>query len=125
MDVVLAGRRKKGGRSSSIDELLGFALGVLRLSLSDFCTLSPSEFESVCIQYKSERDALQRDSWERMRLASAIAVQPHVKGTVNPRKLVPLPWDKTAKMDSGADYPRVCTKEERERLMKLAHGQHD
>lgn len=72
---------------------MGFALGVLRLSLDDFCRLSIDEFEAICETATAERESLYKDRWERMRLLATITIQPHVKGRLQPERLLPLPWD--------------------------------
>lgn len=74
--------------------MLGYALGCIRLTYDDFCRLLPEEFEEICKAYSAQSEAEDKGEWERMRLLAAITVQPHVKGKVNPQKLLPLPWEK-------------------------------
>lgn len=73
---------------------MGYALGCIRLTYDDFCRLLPEEFEEICKAYSAQSEAEDKGEWERMRLLAAITVQPHVKGKVNPQKLLPLPWEK-------------------------------
>ena len=69
------------------------ALGCIGLSYDDFCALSPAEFNQVHRSWaERERERLHGD-WERTRVMATIFVQPHLKKTVDPRKLLPLPWD--------------------------------
>ncbi len=58
--------------------------------------LTPEEYRHVSDAWKECRDALQKDSWERMRVGAAIGIQPWVKKKVTARELVPLPWDEGA-----------------------------
>lgn len=43
------------------------------------------------------QDAGYKDDWERMRMLAAIVIQPHLKRKVTPQKLLPFPWEDTAK----------------------------
>ena len=94
---------------------MGFALGSVGMGLADFLALSPEEWREVCRCWHDSRDALLRSDWERTRWHAAATVQPHVRGRVSPRRLLPLPWDPAAPQD-GARMGR----EERERRMAAA-----
>lgn len=91
------GRGRRGGRRKkkplTIDELLGYGLGVIGMSLEDWCALSPDEFGAVCQAYNDKEEARLHDEWERMRLLATITIQPHVKNRLHADKLLPLPWD--------------------------------
>ena len=78
----------------SILDLLGHALGVVGLSMDDFCRLSPEEFDAVCHAHRGHRQAAYRDGWERTRLLATICVQPHTRKKITPQALLPFEWDK-------------------------------
>lgn len=63
------------------------------MSLGDFCQLGLDEFRAVCESWHAQRDAESRDAWSRMRMLATIAIQPHVKGTIKPERLLPFPWE--------------------------------
>lgn len=86
---------KKKDEPVGILELLGIALGCIRLSYHDFCSCYPDEFFSICKAWRDMRDAEVRTDWERTRLLAAITIQPHIKRKITPQKLLPLPWDIT------------------------------
>ena len=96
---------------------MGHALGVLRLSLSDFCQLSPAEFAQVCRKHRESEEEQERMEWERMRLLAAITIQPHCKKKITPERLLPLPWDKDAQKNNPPKRRVVST---RERMMEVA-----
>lgn len=100
------------------------------MSLSDFESLSMDEFDAVCKAYGDEREALIENDWERTRAGSCIGIQPHIKGRADPKRILPLPWDKrhvrrVRTDDDPVDDPTTHTQAERARLMRLAHGKHD
>lgn len=65
----------------------------MHLPFADFCCLTPDELALCAGAFARERTDTQRAAWERTRTLAAIAVQPHVKGKVSPKRLLPLPWD--------------------------------
>lgn len=77
-----------------METALGFALGAVGLRLDDFCRLTPGEFGSVIRAWREERESEMHGEWERTRMLATIAIQPHVKGTVTPERLLPFPWER-------------------------------
>lgn len=67
------------------------------MRLDDFCRLSPEEFSSVSEAFSHNQEQRTEDSWERMRLQTAITIQPHCKNRIRKEQLIPLPWDKKNK----------------------------
>ena len=106
------GRRKK--KTVTITELLGFALGCVRLSLDDFERLTPEEFSSICKAYREQCESDYKDNWERMRMQAAITIQPHIKSKLTPQKLLPFPWEQRKKRQ-----PKISQAEAEKRFEKL------
>ena len=111
------GRRKKKLEPKGIYELLGIALGCIRLSYDDFCKMDFQEFAAVWKAYAEQRDADFKDRWRRMRLLASITIQPHLaRGKrITPEKLLPFPWDKPTR----GNKPTISAEEQRERMRKL------
>lgn len=82
------------------------------LSLPDFCALTPEEWDAVCRSWHESREALERESWERVRWLGAVTVQPHIRRSISPRALLRLPWDES--IHGGVEH---LSREERERRM--------
>lgn len=103
---------------------MGIALGRIGLSFDDFCRLDYEEFENICGAWHENAETAYRGEWERVRMLAAISIQPHVKKTVTPKKLLPFPWD-DARKERKVNRP-VETAEERlkrfEALMKSSGG---
>lgn len=72
---------------------MGYALGVCGLSLQDFCLLTPIEFEAVAQAWRDRDEWLRREAWERARTSATICVSPWSKHSLQPRQVLPLPWD--------------------------------
>lgn len=87
---------------------MGVALGCMGLSYDDFCKFTPEEFTHVYKAHSEQRDALYKTSWEQTRLLAAICIQPHVRKTIDPKKLLPFSWDRTQRAEEA---PKL-TKEE-------------
>ena len=111
------GRRKKKLEPKGIYDLLGIALGCIRLSYDDFCKMDFQEFAAVYKAYAEQRDFDYKNNWERMRLLASITIQPHLdkRHRVTPEKLLPFPWDKP----SHGKKPTISAEEQRERMRKL------
>ncbi len=112
------GRRKKKLEPKGIYDLLGIALGCIRLSYDDFCKMDFQEFAAVYKAYAEQRDFDYKDNWERMRLMASITIQPHLaKGKkITPEKLLRFPWDK--KKAAAAKKAKEYTPEQQRRRME-------
>ncbi len=59
-----------------------------------------------------------RGEWERVRRLAAISIQPHVKKTVTPKKLLQFPWD-DAREERKDSRPRPTAEEGRKRFEEM------
>ena len=59
----------------------------------DFCRCYVEEFEAICRAWSEMREGDSRAVWERVRILASITVSPHVRGQVDPKRLLPMPWD--------------------------------
>ena len=59
----------------------------------DFLRMSPRAFSAACKAHADRESARDRSEWERMRMFACIMIQPHVKGRMTPKKLLPFPWE--------------------------------
>ena len=66
---------------------------------SDFCRMSPVEFYEASKAFAEAREQESHERWEIMRTEASILIQPHVKGKITPKKLLPFPWDKEKRED--------------------------
>lgn len=94
---------------------MGYALGAVGLTLDDFCRLTPAEFGAVCQSWRDTEERRMKDAWERMRLLAVITTQPHVKKKLEPKKLLPFPWEKPEKPKAEV----VSREEAKRRFEKL------
>lgn len=118
-----AGRRQ-GQKKSAVPvlDLFGQAVGIIGMSHEDFCRCDPDELDAVFRAYRESREEQQREEWERMRIAAAIGIQPHVRRKITPQALLPLPWDnkKAAGKESAANI--MSPEERRLRFEKLINN---
>lgn len=114
-------RLKKKLKPKGIYDLLGIALGCIRLSYDDFCKLDFEEFASVYKAYAEQRDTDFKDSWQRMRLLATIVIQPHLAKNkrITPEKLLPLPWDKKRDTGAKAKKQEITPEQQRKRMEEL------
>ncbi len=59
-----------------------------------------------------------RSEWERMRLLGAITISPHVRKSISPDKLLPLPWDAEVSKKSR-EHPQLTAEESEKRFNAL------
>lgn len=78
----------------SLLELYGLAVGEMGMRPGDFWEMTPGEFAAAAKAHRQAEERREHSEWERMRVHAAITIQPHCKGRINPRRLVPLPWDR-------------------------------
>ena len=97
---------------------MGYALGCVRLSLDDFCGLTPKEFANVARAHADHAEWRHRDDWERMRMLAAMTMQPHVKNRLRPQSLLPFPWEHGRK-DGARASERVTAEEAKRRRKEL------
>lgn len=97
---------------------MGIALGCIGLSFDDFCRLDYEEFENICGAWHEHAETAYRGDWERMRVLASICIQPHVKKTVTPKKLLPLPWD-NARKERKDSRPRATVPGDRKRFEEV------
>lgn len=90
------------------------------MSLSDFCALDLDEFEAVFLAWSEAEEARNHDCWERMRLQASISIQPHVRKRINPRQLLPLPWDNHNEVKESPRAKPLTAQERLERFERLA-----
>ena len=96
----------------TIEEMLAYGIGVVGLSIADWCDLSPEEFSEVCRAYNEVEEQRLQGEWERMRLLATMTIQPHVKSKLNAKRLLPLPWDGPKR----TEFPNVNKEEARKRF---------
>lgn len=73
---------------------MGMAVGAIGMSLADWCTLSPDEFEAVCKSYNDRTTQQGQEEWERARTLALFVCQPYSKKKLTPSDIIRFPWDK-------------------------------
>lgn len=73
--------------------MLGYGLGVCGLSFEDFGLLTPSEFQAIAAARHRYDDDREREAWERARIVGVMSVSPWSGKSVDPKRVLPLPWD--------------------------------
>lgn len=55
--------------------------------------MTPDEIGAIAeARHKAEEERRQED-WERTRLHATLVMQPHCKSRLNPKRLLPFPWE--------------------------------
>lgn len=75
-------------------------------------------------RWREDRESRDRQTWEVMRLQTAMTLQPFVKKRINARELLPLPWDsRKPERSHPIDDPKE-RQHQRDRLKYyLEHGE--
>lgn len=82
------------------------AVGMIGMSVSDFCGLTPEEFGKITEAWHSIR----KEQWEQVRTLAAFCIAPWNSKNKKITDLMPLPWDKSVK-----EYPNKELSEEEKR----------
>lgn len=92
------------------------------MSYDDFLRVDVDAFSEIYRAYHEREETKARGEWERMRLLATISIQPHIKKSITPQKLLPFSWDH--ENDKEVAPRRTMTAaEQRERMKRLAEAQ--
>lgn len=94
---------------------MGIAIGNIGMLLDDFLRLELPEFQAIYKAWNSQEEKKEREAWERMRLLATVCVQPYSKKSLNPRKVLHLPWDDEPKQHADL----ISKDEDKRRLSEL------
>ncbi len=84
------------------------------MSLEDFCRCTPSEFRHVFDAWTREKEAQTHQTWEQVRLMSAMVLQPWCKKRLKPTDVFALPWDPGEK--ERAEQENISEEERKQRF---------
>ena len=91
------------------------------MPLETFRRLTLPQIRACLRAWGDQREAEARRDWETMRTLGCMIIQPFVKGSVDPRKALPLPWDSerpetSERMETGRAEAMARRKELMERM---------
>lgn len=94
------------------------------MNYDDFLRVDVDAFSEIYKAYHDREENKARGEWERMRLLATISIQPHIKKSITPQKLLPFSWDHENDQDKQVAPRRTMTaSEQRERMKQLAESQ--
>ncbi|MGL4518450.1 MAG: hypothetical protein ACRCUJ_01760 [Phocaeicola sp.] len=94
--------------------MVGFALGGIGISLTDFDRLTIEEFEEVAAHW--ERFHV-RDSWEQARFTACASLQPYSKKALKVTDVCKFSWEQIAK-SAHLQAAEASTKERFDEIVK-------
>lgn len=77
----------------SVDRLVGVAVGEMGMSLHDFDAMTEAEFTEALRAHTEAEQRRDRSGWERARAMITATLAPYSRSALNPRSVLPLPWD--------------------------------
>ena len=98
--------------------MLGYGMGVCGLSFEDFGLLTPSEFRAISEARHRYDDYREREAWERARIVGVMSVSPWSGKSVDPKRVLPLPWDQRQEARPEPPEQKPATKEEARRAFE-------
>lgn len=93
-------------------------MGSMGLSLDDFCSMTPHEFN---LTYRSWHHAHVEQPWERTRLLACYILQPWSKKRLTPEQLMRFGWDQK-QTASARPATEQSTRQRFEELVKRCGG---
>lgn len=80
--------------------MLGYGLAVLGLSISDFDSLTPPEFDFACLAYLEEQKEIARGEWNRARFMARFFLLPYAKKEIQITDIAKFDWDLVESVES-------------------------
>lgn len=81
-------------------------MGCIGMGLDDFCRCTPSEFTATWEAWSEREQQAERGCWERLRMECLCMLQPWSKKRLEPRDVMELPWDESAKEEKGEELSK-------------------
>ena len=79
--------------------------------MQDFERCTPSEFHSIYKAWEEHVTALERGSWERMRMECLCMLQPHSRKALRVEDVMEFRWDKASEKDAETKHAAVSKEE--------------
>tara|TARA_R100001530_G_C4294791_1_gene148965 strand:- start:139 stop:480 length:342 start_codon:yes stop_codon:yes gene_type:complete len=77
------------------------AFGELGMNVNDLYDMTPRNFINAQLGSKKLYDQNQQAEWERARWMSCVIINPHLKRSIDPKKITTFPWEVTPKTSSN------------------------
>lgn len=88
------------------------------MPLETFERLTLPEIRACLRAWGDQREAEARRDWETVRTLGCMIIQPFVKGSVDPKKVLPLPWDSETPATDHEETSRSEAMARRKELME-------
>lgn len=92
------------------------------MSVQEFTSLTPYEFDAIYKEWKSRQDDEDRGVWERCRWVCYYALKPYAKKGLKPEDVLKFGWDGEKRPDPKTKMTKEeleADKKEFEKLMEL------
>ena len=84
---------------------------MLGLSYEELYGLTPRSFNNKLRGFHNQRDIELRLGWEQTRLIIHACLSPHSKKRLNPKEILPLPWDNQRRKNIKIATPEQIAKD--------------
>jgi len=81
--------------------LLGIAVGCIGLTVEDFSSLTPTQFDSIYAEWKKRQDALLEEEWKQTRFIVWSSLRPYSE-KLKVTDVFPLPSDNVKEVPDEA-----------------------
>ena len=68
-------------------------MGCVGMSMNDFERCTPSEFRCIWESWLKQKERIERDGWERVRMECLHFLQPYSKKKLGVLDIMKFPWD--------------------------------
>tara|TARA_R100001594_G_scaffold27813_1_gene52791 strand:- start:7495 stop:7773 length:279 start_codon:yes stop_codon:yes gene_type:complete len=69
--------------------------------------MTPLNFLNAQIGYRKMNEYKQQGEWERARWMACVIINPHLKRSINPKKLTTFPWERKSSKNAKRDIDRL------------------
>ena len=75
------------------NESLGYAIGVMKLSLQDFEWMTPSQYQAAIKEWEEEEKRKAQHEYELQRFNAWLCLAPNIKDNTSQEDLFRFPWE--------------------------------
>tara|TARA_R100001163_G_C5068278_1_gene208298 strand:+ start:8607 stop:8924 length:318 start_codon:yes stop_codon:yes gene_type:complete len=80
------------------------AFGELHMTVNEFYNMTPRNFINAQIGLKNLYEQNQQAEWERARWMACVIINPHLKRSIDPKKITKFPWEIAARRKKAKKF---------------------
>ena len=79
----------------------------MNMTLDTLDNMTPKSFRNAQIGFGRMYDIKNQAEWERARWMACVIINPHLKRSIDPKKITTFPWEKKTKKKTKVDIDKL------------------